>query len=243
VQIRAQDNERLGGAAAGRRLDNLDAAAGRQVGRLGERLGWVSAERRAGSTTAVARAPGRQHRSGWASDGGQAAMDRQRLLAGRVGRDTGLGLFPITVFAGPRPGLQPGQPRAQIRHCSLPWTPEFLFSFSWTPSSFRRTAISSAPPRVSWNSLWRRSVLARGRAQSPSLASALFLLLPACSSVFSARPTGVFLRASFSQLGFRQPLLSYPRQHTTVVVFIEFANALLLIRLSSLLRASLRAHV
>jgi hypothetical protein len=37
-----------------------------------------------------------------------------------------------------------------------------------------------------------------------------------------------------------QLLLSYPRQHATVVVFVEFANALLLIRLSSLLCASLR---
>jgi hypothetical protein len=40
----------------------------------------------------------------------------------------------------------------------------------------------------------------------------------------------------------RQPPLSYPRQHATVVVFIEFANTLLPIRLSSLLRASLRAR-
>jgi hypothetical protein len=37
-------------------------------------------------------------------------MGRQRLLAGRVGRDTGLDLFPVTVFAGPRSGLQPGSP-------------------------------------------------------------------------------------------------------------------------------------
>jgi hypothetical protein len=36
----------------------------------------------------------------------------------------------------------------------------------------------------------------------------------------------------------RQPLLSYLRQHTTMVVFIEFANTLLLIRLSSLVIAS-----
>jgi hypothetical protein len=86
-------------------------------------------------------------------------------------------------------------------------------------------------------------VLARGRAQSPSSASALFLLLCACSSVFPARPTGVFLRAPFSYLRFRQPPLSYSRQHATVVVFIEFANVLLSIRLSSLLRASLCAHV
>jgi hypothetical protein len=35
-----------------------------------------------------------------------------------------------------------------------------------------------------------------------------------------------------------QPLLSYPRQHATVVVFIEFANTLLSIRLSSLVIAS-----
>jgi hypothetical protein len=40
----------------------------------------------------------------------------------------------------------------------------------------------------------------------------------------------------------RQPPLSYPRQHTTVVVFVEFANALLPIRLSLLLCASLRAR-
>ncbi|NP_001146409.1 uncharacterized protein LOC100279989 [Zea mays] len=40
----------------------------------------------------------------------------------------------------------------------------------------------------------------------------------------------------------RQPPLSYPRQHATVVVFVEFANALLPIRLSSLLCASLRAR-
>jgi hypothetical protein len=86
-------------------------------------------------------------------------------------------------------------------------------------------------------------VLARGRAQSPSSASTLFLLLRACSSVFPARPTGVFLRAPFSQLRFRQPSLSYPRQHATVVVSIKFPNALLSIRSSSLLRASLRARV
>jgi hypothetical protein len=29
----------------------------------------------------------------------------------------------------------------------------------------------------------------------------------------------------FPQLGFRQPPLSYPRQHVIVVVFVEFANA------------------
>jgi hypothetical protein len=46
----------------------------------------------------------------------------------------------------------------------------------------------------------------------------------------------------FPQLGFHQPPLSYPRQHATVDVFIEFANALLPIRLSSLLHASLRAR-
>jgi hypothetical protein len=63
VQIRAQDNERLGGAAAGRRVDNLDVAAGRQVGRLGERLPTGLGERRAAS---------RQHHSGCAS-AGQAA--------------------------------------------------------------------------------------------------------------------------------------------------------------------------
>jgi hypothetical protein len=42
----------------------------------------------------------------------------------------------------------------------------------------------------------------------------------------------------------RQPPLSYPRQHATVVVFefVEFANALLPIRLSLLLCASLRAR-
>ena len=40
----------------------------------------------------------------------------------------------------------------------------------------------------------------------------------------------------------RQLLLSYPRQHATVVVFVEFANTLLPIRLSSLLCASLHAH-
>jgi hypothetical protein len=40
----------------------------------------------------------------------------------------------------------------------------------------------------------------------------------------------------------RQPPLSYPCQHATVVVFIEFANILLSIRLSSLLCASLRAR-
>jgi hypothetical protein len=34
-------------------------------------------------------------------------------------------------------------------------------------------------------------------------------------------------------------LLSYPRQHATVVVFVEFANTLLPIRLSSLLCVSL----
>jgi hypothetical protein len=39
-----------------------------------------------------------------------------------------------------------------------------------------------------------------------------------------------------------QPSLSYLRQPTSVVVFIEFTNALLPIRLSSLLRASLRAR-
>jgi hypothetical protein len=37
-------------------------------------------------------------------------------------------------------------------------------------------------------------------------------------------------------------VLSYPRQHATVVVFVEFANTLLPIRLSSLLCASLRAR-
>jgi hypothetical protein len=39
-------------------------------------------------------------------------MDRQRLLAGRVGRDTGLGLFPITVFVllGRDRGCSPGSP-------------------------------------------------------------------------------------------------------------------------------------
>jgi hypothetical protein len=63
VQIRAQDNERLGGAAAGRRVDNLDVAAGRQVGRLGERLPTGLGEHRAAS---------RQHHSGCAS-AGQAA--------------------------------------------------------------------------------------------------------------------------------------------------------------------------
>jgi hypothetical protein len=40
----------------------------------------------------------------------------------------------------------------------------------------------------------------------------------------------------------REPSLSYPRQHATAVVFIEFANALLPIRLSLLLCASLRAR-
>jgi hypothetical protein len=40
----------------------------------------------------------------------------------------------------------------------------------------------------------------------------------------------------------RQLSLSYPRQHATVVVFVEFANTLLPIRLSSLLCASLRAR-
>jgi hypothetical protein len=40
----------------------------------------------------------------------------------------------------------------------------------------------------------------------------------------------------------RQLSLSYPCPHATVVVFIEFANALLPIRLSSLLCASLRAR-
>jgi hypothetical protein len=40
----------------------------------------------------------------------------------------------------------------------------------------------------------------------------------------------------------RQLSLSYPRPHATVVVFVEFANALLPIRLSSLLCASLRAR-
>jgi hypothetical protein len=115
VQIRAQDNERLGGAAAGRRLDNLDAAAGRQVGRLGERLGWVSAERRAGSTTAAARAPGRQHRSGWASDGGSHGQAAAAGWASRARHWARPFSYHCICFAGPRPGLQPGQPRAQIR--------------------------------------------------------------------------------------------------------------------------------
>ncbi|NP_001183683.1 uncharacterized protein LOC100502277 precursor [Zea mays] len=51
---------------------------------------------------------------------------------------------------------------------SLPWMPEFLCSFSWPPSSFRRAPISSAPPRASWDSPSRRSVPGRGRRTRPA---------------------------------------------------------------------------
>jgi hypothetical protein len=75
--------------------------------------------------------------------------------------------------------------------------------------------------------------------------------LSICSVPAAARvPVGVpsspdrsFSARAVFPARFRQPPLSYPRQHATVVVFIEFANALLPIRLSSLLRASLRARV
>jgi hypothetical protein len=49
-------------------------------------------------------------------------------------------------------------------------------------------------------------------------------------------------RRLFAGAPTRQLSLSYPRQHATVVVFVEFANTLLPIRLSSLLCASLRAR-
>jgi hypothetical protein len=64
-----------------------------------------------------------------------------------------------------------------------------------------------------------------------------------CTKSFSQLTRPEFYCARrFPQLGFRQPPLSYPREHATVVVFVEFANALLPIRLSSLLGASLRAR-
>ena len=57
-----------------------------------------------------------------------------------------------------------------------------------------------------------------------------------CPACF-AHPRRLLANAPTHQL-----TLSYPRPHATVVVFVEFANALLPIRLSSLLCASLRAR-
>jgi hypothetical protein len=83
------------------------------------------------------------------------------------------------------------------RHCSpsssadraAPCVPDLKFQCARSTTPMARSSL----PRLS--GVWP----CRPRsAQSPSSASALSLLLRACSSVFLAHPAGVFLRAPFS---------------------------------------------
>jgi hypothetical protein len=85
--------------------------------------------------------------------------------------------------------------------------------------------------RCAWSN--KTKIRAR-RARAPNL----FL---ACRD--ARRPTCfAYPRQLFAGAPTRQLSLYYPRQHATVVVFVEFANTLLPIRLSSLLCVSLRAR-
>jgi hypothetical protein len=73
-------------------------------------------------------------------------------------------------------------------------------------------------------------------------------LLPAaptdgpCARALLLRCRGFQRSAPCSLFPARQPLLSCPRYHVSMVAFAKFANVLLPVRLLSLLRASLRAR-
>jgi hypothetical protein len=73
-------------------------------------------------------------------------------------------------------------------------------------------------------------------------------LLPAAPTVGPCAPAlllrchGFQRSASCSLFPTRQPLLSCPRQHVSMVAFAKFANVLLPVRLLSLLRASMHAR-
>jgi hypothetical protein len=127
------------------------------------------------------------------------------------------GYFPHRVPARRPPPCAPCSKLAVEAPCTLP--------IAKSPASrpgFCRVFMLTVYPRV----------VRRARAPNRFLARH-DVRCPACF----AHPRWLLANAPTHQL-----TLSYPRPHATVVVFVEFANALLPIRLSSLLYALLRAR-